>query len=119
MPTPPVPKRNANDHARRGFALVLAAVGIVLFSFGTKLFSTMVTKTFSSAGYAVVPLGMFITAIFLIPLMSAVHGFWTSADPEDRVRIAERDARDEAKVRLAAAARERAARAAAEPRSDD
>ncbi|WP_354700904.1 hypothetical protein DSM112329_01197 [Paraconexibacter sp. AEG42_29] len=93
----------AYDYMRRVMSVLLAIVGVFLFAAGTKLFAGVVTKTFSSAGFAIVPLGMFITGIFLIPLMSAVHGFWTDADPAMRARTKARDDRDAAKVRLSAA----------------
>jgi CHASE2 domain-containing sensor protein len=101
--------RRPADVARRVVACALGAVALVLFAAGTRAFATVVTTSFSSAGFAIVPLGMFIVGILLIPLMSAVHGFWIAGSPELRAAEAARDARDEAKVRLAAGEARRAA----------
>ncbi|UTI66037.1 hypothetical protein NBH00_07485 [Paraconexibacter antarcticus] len=105
-----------SDYARRAFSIVLGGVFCVLFYFGTRFFSNLGTNTFNAAGFAVVPLGAFFVGILLIPLMSAIHGFWVSADPRRRAEIAARNEADERKVRLTAKAaarqREEEARAA-------
>jgi hypothetical protein len=105
-----VGKTLPSDYVRRAFSIVLGAVFCVLFYYGTRFFSNLGTNTFNAAGFAVVPLGAFFVGILLIPLMSAIHGFWVSADPRRRAEIAARNEADERKVRLTAKAAARQAR---------
>lgn len=111
-----VGKTLPSDHVRRLISLLLAVLLVVLFFFGTRFFSNLGTRSFNAAGFAVVPLGAFFVGILLIPLMSAVHGLWVSADPRRRAAAAERTAAEARKVRLSA---KQAARAAADVQPRD
>lgn len=95
------------DFVRRAAAIAVGAVGVVLFVLGTRAFAHVVTGSFSSAGYAIVPLGMFIVTIGLLPLMSLVHRLWISGRPEIRAAEDKRNQRDEARVRLSQVERRR------------
>lgn len=95
------------DVLRRAAAVACGAIGVVLFVLGTKAFAHLVTASFSSAGYAIVPLGMFIVTIGLLPLMSLVHRLWISGRPDIRAAEEQRNQRDEARVRLSQVERRR------------
>lgn len=96
-----------SDAAKRLLAIALAIVGVVLLVLGTIAFAEIVTNSFSSAGYVIVPLGVFIVSIFLLPIASVVHRLWLASDPARRAADAERLQRDHAKARMAMSAHRR------------
>jgi hypothetical protein len=93
-------RANPSDYARRVLSATLALITATLFFLGTRAFAHTVTFSVSKAGYVIVPLGMFIVGILLIPLMSQVHKQWVLADPHRRARERAHDEAEEKRMRL-------------------
>lgn len=100
-PAPIVAKLEAADIAKRSAAVALAAVGVVIFVIGVKWFANLVTESFSSFGYAAVPLGAMMVGIFLIPLQARVHRLWMSGSPARRAADQQRLQKEESRFRVA------------------
>lgn len=110
------PRALPSDYARRIISVAVGIVTAILYYIGVKAFAHTMTFSFSSAGFAIVPLGMFIWGIILIPLMSQSHKFWVKGDPHKRAADRERDEKEEKRMRLStgdspSAVRRRAAEA--------
>lgn len=88
------------DMVMRIVAGILFVFSAVVFIVGTYYWSEVMTDTFSPLGYAMTPLGMYGILIVLIPVMSIIHGLWTSSDVKRRKAEALAAARDKLRVSL-------------------
>lgn len=88
------------DMVMRLVAGVLFVFAVVVFVVGTYFWTEVMTDTFSPLGYAMTPIGMYGILIVLIPVMSIIHGLWTSSDVKRRKAEALAAARDKLRVSL-------------------
>lgn len=88
------------DMVMRLVAGALFVFAVVVFVVGTYFWTELMTDTFSPLGYAMTPIGMYGILIVLIPIMSVIHGLWTSSDAKRRKAEALAAARDKLRVSL-------------------